>query len=402
MAKLNKNIFTICFENGDSKRVYSSKNFFDIKEGKVTLSTQASPVEQNLAWVLENFSVTESGIEFYYDIKANSIKHLVESVSADFQTDKLNESVAAHDSIEELNERLVDVEALRKSHKLSNNEAAVTEANNIISELTTKIQELKKSATYVKYSYVAEENKTYVNSREVVLEGFAEQAFAAGHVSYANKPILNAFEIAAKNFDKLAVVENLTEVQEGDILISTFREDKKAFVYRFNEGTKIKQFNEWSPVKAIDYVAESTGEDLSFMFEDLLESKTQLKERIEEKLEETYELISFLKSQKELFAEANRNIEEIKEAEKLIDSEISHFEQISRILEDDELTKNDGFLDAEVSGEYEGISNSDTVKVDAFDYTSAAKDDMVTVVIPSGKPIKVKKRDISLDSRDSI
>ena len=402
MAKLNKKIFTICFENNGLKRVYSSKNFFDVTEGNVSLSSEIDNLEKNLAWALENFSVTEGGIEFYYDIKANSIKHIVESVSADFQTDKLNESVASHDTIEELNERLIEVEALRKSHKLLNNEAAVVEANNIISELTTKIQELKKSATYVKYSYVAEENKTYVNSRETVLDGFAEQAFAAGHVSYANKPILNAFEIAAKNFDKFAVAENLIEVNEGEILISTFRENDKAYVYRFNEGTKIKQFSEWSPITAIDYVAENTGEDLSFMFEDLLESKTQLKERIEERLEETYELISFLKSQKELFADANRNIAEIKEAEKLIDSEISHFEQVARILEDEELTKNDGFLDATIDGEYEGILNSDTVKVDAFDYTSASKDDMVTVVGSSGKPTKVKKRDISLDSKDSI
>lgn len=402
MAKLNKKIFTICFENNGLKRVYSSKNFFDVAEGNVSLSSEIDNLEKNLAWALENFSVTEGGIEFYYDIKANSIKHIVESVSADFQTDKLNESVASHDTIEELNERLIEVEALRKSHKLSNNKAAVVEANNIISELTTKIQELKKSATYVKYSYVAEENKTYVNSRETVLDGFSEQAFAAGHVNYANKPILNVFEIAAKNFDKFAVAENLIEVKDGEILISTFRENNKAYVYRFNEGTKIKQFSEWSPITAIDYVAENTGEDLSFMFEDLLESKTQLKERIEERLEETYELISFLKSQKELFADANRNIAEIKEAEKLIDSEISHFEQVARILEDEELTKNDGFLDATIEGEYEGILNSDTVKVDAFDYTSAAKDDMVTVVGSSGKPTKVKKRDISLDSKDSI
>jgi predicted transcriptional regulator len=400
MASLNKNVFTVYIKEENTARVYSGGRFFEINEDRVVL-TNPTRLESTLAWTLENFNVTGNGIEFYYDIKANSIKHLVESVSVDFQTDKLNESVEAHDTIGELTERLVEVEALRKTHKLSNNEVAVSEANNIIAELTAKIEELKKSATYVKYSYVSEENKVYVNSREVVLEGFADEAYATGYVNLKNKDILTAFEIAAKNFNHFGIVENLTEVTEGDVTYSAFRKADKGYAFRNNKATRLEEFKELSPLATINYVVERTGEDLSFMFEDVLQSKEELQARIDLKLEETYELIAFLKDQRNILAGANKNIVEIKEADKLINDEIKKFERVVNILEADDLSKNDGYLDATLSSDYEGATEGTEVKVDALDYTSAAKDDMITVMV-QGKPTKVIKRHIDLNVDDSI
>jgi len=400
MAILNKNIFTVCLKENETRRIYSAGRFFEINENSVSL-THPTRLESTLAWTLENFNVTESGIEFYYDIKANSIKHLVESVSADFQADRLDESVRAHDTIGELNERLVDVESMRKSHKLSNNEAAVVEANAIISDLKSKIEELKKTATYVKYSYIAEENKAYINSREVILEGFAEQAFATGHVNYKNKDILAAFEIAAKNFNGFGTAEGLVEITDEKVKYSTFRVNDLGFAFRNNTESKLEEFRSFSPIATIEYVAEKTGEDLSFMFEDLLESKEELKAKIEARLEETYSLIAFLKDQRNILAGANKNIAEIKEADLLINDEIKQFEKVVKILEDDELTKNDGYMDAMLDREYGELKSGSEIKVDALDYTSAGKDDMITVM-HAGKPEKILKRHISLASRDSI
>ena len=340
MTALNKNVFTVCVNEESVSRIYSAGRFFEVNENEVTL-TNPTQLESTLAWVLENFTVTEAGIEFHYDIKANSIKHIVESISTDLQNDKLNESVEAHFELFELNERLVEVEALRKTHKLANNEVAVSEAATIIEDLTNKIKELKKSATYVKYSYVAEENKVYVNNREVVLEGFADEAYATGYVNLKNKSILSAFEIAAKNFNSFSVVENLVEVKEGGVSYSTFRVGNKGYAFRNNIEAKLEEFNEFSPLATIDYVAEKTGEDVSFMFEDVLQSSEDLKARIDAKLEETYELIAFLKDQRNILAGANKNIAEIKEADKLINDEIKKFETIASILEKDELTKNE-------------------------------------------------------------
>lgn len=400
MTALNKNVFTVCVNEESVSRIYSAGRFFEVNENEVTL-TNPTQLESTLAWVLENFTVTEAGIEFHYDIKANSIKHIVESISTDLQNDKLNESVEAHFELFELNERLVEVEALRKTHKLANNEVAVSEAATIIEDLTNKIKELKKSATYVKYSYVAEENKVYVNNREVVLEGFADEAYATGYVNLKNKSILSAFEIAAKNFNSFSVVENLVEVKEGGVSYSTFRVGNKGYAFRNNIEAKLEEFNEFSPLATIDYVAEKTGEDVSFMFEDVLQSSEDLKSRIDAKLEETYELIAFLKDQRNILAGANKNIAEIKEADKLINDEIKKFETIASILEKDELTKNDGYMDATLGSEYEGAPKGTSVKVDALDYTSAAKDDMITVIVED-KPMKVVKRHIDLMVDDSI
>jgi len=400
MTALNKNVFTVCVNEDSISRVYSAGRFFEVNENGVIL-TNPTQLESTLAWTLENFNVTGSGIEFYYDIKANSIKHVVESISTDLQNDKLNESVEAHFELFELNERLIEVEALRKTHKLANNEVAVSEAVTIIEDLTKKIEELKKSATYVKYSYIAEENKVYVNNREVVLEGFADEAYATGYVNLKNKSILSAFEIAAKNFNSFSVVENLVEVKEGGVSYSTFRVGNKGYAFRNNTETRLEEFNEFSPLATINYVAEKTGEDVSFMFEDVLQSNEDLKSRIDAKLEETYELIAFLKDQRNILAGANKNITEIKEADKLINDEIKKFEAVVSILENDELTKNDGYMDATLGSGYDGAPEGTSIKVDALDYTSAAKDDMITVIVED-KPMKVVKRHVDLMVDDSI
>jgi hypothetical protein len=233
------------------------------------------------------------------------------------------------------------------------------------------------------------------------MDNLAEQAFASGLIDYAHKVILERFEIAAKNFNKFATVENLVESIDGDTIISTFRINENAFVYKTNTKTTYSEFKELSPVAAIEYVVERTGDDLSFMFEDILEAKEQLKNRINLKIDETYELIAFLKDQRNILADANKNISEIKEADNLINDEIKRFEDIINILENDELTKNNGFMDAELIKDYEGASMGTLVKVDALDYTTSAKDDMVTVML-DGEPMKVMKRHLEISSKDTI
>jgi predicted nuclease with TOPRIM domain len=400
MATLSKNIFTVCLKENNVSRVYSANRFFEINEDTVTL-TNPSRLESTLAWALENFTINENGIEFYYDIKANSIKHFVTSISEELQKDKLEESVANQQELADLNENLSNVKSLRKEHKLANNEVAISEADSMIASLENKIQELKKSATYVKYSFDVNENKAYANNREVVLEDFADQAFATGHISYKNKDILTAFEIAAKNFNGFTVVENLVEVIDGDVKYSTFRVADKGYSFRNNTGAKLEEFREFSPIATIDYIVERTGKDLSFLFEDILTSKEELKSKIDAKLQETYELIAFLKDQKNILADANKNIMEIKEADKLINGEIAKFEAIVRILENDELTKNDGYMNATLDADYDGAPEGTQVKVDALDYTSASKDDMITVMVKE-EPMKVIKRHINLNADDSI
>ena len=400
MAKLNKNIFTVCVSENGSNRIYSAGRFFEVNEDKASI-VNPTQLENTLAWALENFEVTSEGFHFFYDLNAKSIKHFVSTISEDFQNDILSKAVEAGDEIKNLNEQLATLSILKRQHALKNEEAAVNEANMMSSVIQNKIQELKKSAVYVKYTYVAEENKAYINNTQTVVDNFAETAFATGHIDYKNKPLLHAFEAAAKNFKNYKNVENLIEAIDDNIVTTTLRVENNAYVYRINRDTNISSFNQYSPVKAIEYVAENTGADLSFLFEDILEAKKDIKAKINARLEETYELIAFLKDQKNILADANKNIAEIKEADNLISLEIANFEKIARILESDELTKNDGYMDAIIAVEYEGIPKDSEIKVDALDYTTAAKDDMITIVA-NGKTSKVVKYHVNLEAKDSI
>jgi len=404
MATVKKNIFTICFESDEnSKVVYTAGKFFNITESGVSpMSTANNPLLEDLAYSLKNFNVTEEGLSFYYDLKSKSIKRITEGIaSAELQQEKMNESVESFNELIELNAKLSEVEALRKEHKLAGNEAAVSEAINIISEIKASIAKVKETATVTLYRYVAEENKVYVNNTETALENFTENMFAAGYINYADKAILKKFEAAANNFDKYSVAENLTEITEDSITVSTFRVNEKAFVYKNNVETTITEFKELSAVAAIDYISEKTGEDVSFMFEDVLQAKLELRSRLDAKIEETLGLIAFLKDQRNILAEANKNIPEIKEADKLISSEIANFETIISILENDELTRNDGYTTATLKTEYDGVAAGTEVKVDALDYTTAGKDDIITIV-SGDKAIKVEKRHVEISSKETI
>jgi hypothetical protein len=404
MATVKKNIFTICFESDEnSKVVYTAGKFFNVTESGVSpMSTAYNPLLEDLAYSLKNFNVTEEGLSFYYDLKSKSIKKITEGIaSVELQQEKINESVESFNKLIELNEKLSEVESLRREHKLAGNEAAVSEAINIISEIQASIAKVKETATVTLYRYVAEENKVYVNNTETTLENFTEDMFAAGYINYADKAILKKFEAAANNFDKYSVAENLTEITEDSITVSTFRVNEKAFVYKNNVETTITEFKELSAVAAIDYISEKTGEDVSFMFEDVLQAKLELRSRLDAKIEETLGLIAFLKDQRNILAEANKNIPEIKEADKLISSEIANFETIISILENDKLTRNDGYTTATLRTEYEGVEAGTEVKVDALDYTTAGKDDIITIV-SGDKTIKVEKRHVEISSKETI
>lgn len=401
MAKLRKNIFTVCFENKESKIVYSNGRFFTINENTVEYTKEITPTLKALAFAVENFNASEEGFAFNYNLKASSINKITESVSLDFQNDLVERSVKAFQEITDLNEQLLVLEQVRKQHRLANQEVAVDEANVIISAIKNQIQTLKESTLWVSYKYDAKENKTFINNREVAPYNLAEQAFASGSINFVNKPILEMFEIAIKNFSKFSNVPNLVEANDLTNFYSMFRINEIAAIYKFNKNLNTSTLYTTSPILMIEQISEATGINLGFMFEDILESKKDFKSKIDAKITETYEIISFLKDQKNILAEANRNIAEVKEAENIINSEILKFTQHLLILENDELTKNDGFMDGVLSIEYESLPAGTKIKVDALDYTTAAKDDMISVIL-NDKQVKLVKRIVEISPKDTI
>ena len=402
MEKLRKNIFTICFEaNETSKILYAAGTFFNVTEGNVSILTNPENGLKALEYALGNFTVTNEGLHFYYNLSSKSIMRIVESTSIDINEDKKSKSLISFNEIAELNEKLLDLESLQNEYRSAGNIKALKEATMISSGIVSQITNLKKDANFVLYKYVAEENKVYMNNREVFLNNLTEDAFASGLIEYSDKAILETFTFVAKHFNKYNVAENLVEVTDGDIKIATIRINEKAFVFRNNTSAKVTTLNEFSAPATIDYVAENTGIDISFMFKDVLEGQISLKERINQRIEENYELISFLKDQRNILAESNKNIPEIKEADILINSEIKRLERNTNILESDELTRNDGFINGVLLVDSEGIMKGTEVKVDALDYTTSSEEDMVSIV--NGEEIlKVSKRSIEISPKETI
>ena len=402
MEKLRKNIFTICFEaNETSKILYAAGTFFNVNEGNVSILTNPEDGLKALEYALGNFTVTNEGLHFYYNLSSKSIMRIVESTSIDINEDKKSKSLIAFNEIAELNEKLLDLKSLQNEYRSAGNIKALKEATMISSGIVSQITNLKKDANFVLYKYVAEENKVYMNNREVFLNNLTEDAFASGLIEYSDKAILETFTFVAKHFNKYNVAENLVEVTDGDIKIATIRVNEKAFVFRNNTSAKVTTLNEFSAPVTIDYVAENTGIDISFMFKDVLEGQISLKERINQRIEENYELISFLKDQRNILAESNKNIPEIKEADILINSEIKRLERNTNILESDKLTRNDGFINGVLLVDSEGIMKGTEVKVDALDYTTASEEDMVSIV--NGEEIlKVSKRSIEISPKETI
>jgi hypothetical protein len=138
------------------------------------------------------------------------------------------------------------------------------------------------------------------------------------------------------------------------------------------------------------------------MVEDILES---YKERRAAKLQKTqlmYEMIAFLKDQKGRLSEANRMLPDIKAADQLLNDEIKRIsEELTDLQNEDLLTKDDGYVDAEITVEAEGLPLGSKVKVDALEFTGKGKSDILTVFVKD-EPIRVEKNKLQISAEDSI
>jgi hypothetical protein len=306
-----------------------------------------------------------------------------------------------------LEEKLSFLNDTRKNLALQNKVNALPEVNSEITITESKIQELKNGPLAIHFKYVAEDNKFFMGSREIVDAfvsdfGLTEHAFAMAAIKYEDKTLLNLFEYAAKNFNKFARLEFLTESIDETVKVLTMRSENNIFVYRTNEATKMSTFKKMHADLVVDYVAEQTGVDVSFMVEDILEHFKNKTANRQGQIDMRYEMISFLKDQKGRLAEANKTIPAIKAADLLIDEEINKINtEIQGLEEEENLTRNDGFITAFLNTKIEEYATGTEIKVDALDYTSAGKEDILTVFIQDN-PVRVEKFRIEMPSTETV
>jgi len=394
MAKLNKGIVSPVIESKQGFVFHAGGQNFRMTGSHIEKFENVSEDFNALVKANEMFNITSEGISFYYDYNnKKTISKIEESALANF--DKL---VGLNEKIDFLNENI-------KSYKVSGKTLAVTEVENELKVLESLRSTVLTKSIVVKLSYNVSENKFYAGNVELAFSpsiALAESMLAAAYIRYEDKALINLFEFASKNFNHYNVLEFISESKDGDVRVLAMRTESNIFVYKINESTKIDKFSKLLADAAIDYVAESTGADITPMVEDILES---YKERRAAKLEKTqlmYEMIAFLKDQKGRLSEANRMLPDIKAADQLLNAEITRIsEELTELQNEDLLTKDDGYVDAEITVEAEGLPKGSKVKVDALEFTGKGKSDILTVFVKD-EPLRVEKNKLQISAEDSI
>ena len=394
MAKLNNGIVSPVIESKNGFLFHAAGQNFRMTGSHIEKVTNVSEEFSFLVKANELFNITNEGISFYYDYNnKKTISKVNESA-----LDNFNTLVDLNKKIDFLNENI-------KSYKKAGKKLAVTEVENELAVLESSKLNLLTQSVVVKLSYNVSENKFYAGNVELAYSTslpIAESLLAAAYIRYEDKALINLFEFASKNYNRYNVLEFISESKDGDVTVLAMRADNNMFIYRINEATKIEKFTKLLADAAIEYVAESTGADITPMVEDILESYKERRAAKMEKIQLMYEMIAFLKDQKGRLSEANRNLPDIKAADELLNSEIARIsEELAGLQNEDLLTKDDGYVNAEVTIESADLPKGSVVKVDALEFTGKGKSDILTVFF-NDEPLRIEKNRLQISAEDSI
>lgn len=347
-------------------------------------------------------------------------------------------------------------------------EAEMTKAPNEFKNLVVALDKFKVTNEGVawyhgisRFRYNKENNKFFISNSEVLSESFKNHLLATGLVSYSLNPMIDLFENAAKNHDKFVSLEFASKISTGTIHCYVMEQNGNFFVYKINEANKIYKFEKMTAGECFDYVKEQTGHEL-VMASELLEGERAQAAETHKKVEILEQMIAFLKDQRGVIAEADKSIEEIKEADTLINSEIKRLEEeISKVEEtknegegnepeelkdetkevdsdeareelgeeadkdkpedegeegakevaekktneaelgEDHVDRADGYVPGTLKFGIENHAEGTEVKVDAEGYTTSGNDESITVFI-GDNPVKVTKREVALADTETI
>lgn len=394
MANLNKGIVSPVIKSERGFLFHAGGQNFRMTGSHIEKVANVSEEFKSLVKANELFTITNEGISFYYDY--NNKKSIV----------KVEESALTNfDKLVGLNEKIEFLKESAKSYRVAGKKNATAEIESELAVLESERSKTLLSPIAVRMSYSVAENKFYAGNVELAYSNglpLAESLLAAAYIKYEDKALVNLFEFAAKNYNHYNILEFISESKDGDVKVYAMRAEHNMFVYRINEATKIEKFTKLLADAAIEYVAESTGADITPMVEDILESYKERRAAKLEKIQLMYEMIAFLKDQKGRLSEANRNLPDIKAADHLLNSEIARItEELGDLQNEDLLTKDDGYVDAELSIESDGMPAGTRVKVDALEFTGKGKSDILTVFM-NDEPMRIEKNRLQISSEDSI
>jgi hypothetical protein len=174
-----------------------------------------------------------------------------------------------------------------------------------------------------RFNYNIAENKFTWGNSEIVSESFSKHIFAGGAIRYENLKTAELFEAIPAMLESFIVAC----FEGNNITVDLIKADEKLYVSRNNKGNHIYKFFEAKNAnEALEYVKEQTGQDASEFLIESLEGEASTLANVQAQINEFQETIAFLKDQRNVLAEADRNLPEIKEANNFLLSEIKSFE----------------------------------------------------------------------------
>lgn len=396
MANLKNNkVISPIIESGQGHIFHVNGANFKVTGSHIELVKETNDVFNTLVAANNLFTINENGISFYYDY---SNKRAISKIEEG--------SIEAFDKMNDLNEKVAFLNESIKNLKLANKKGEALEiATKELDATQTELNETKKSAIAVQFTYVKESNTFFAGKMEITLgseEKLSERFFNVGYIKYQDKSIIEAFQTAATNFDSYKVLDFVEESTKDQVTVISMKAENNAFVYRRNEDTKITQFKKLLADAAVEYVAEQTGADVTELYAEVLESLVERRTAKNEKINLYNEMLSFLHDQVGRLAEADRNLTDIKAADHLLKSEIKRIsEELTGTQNEDLLNIEDGYVSAQTKVESDGMTVGTSMKVDALEYTNAGKNDILTVFIKD-EPARIEKFKIALDSTDAV
>lgn len=395
MANLDNNkIISPVLEHGDGHIFNVAGANFKVTGSHIEPVEETNDVFNTLVAAKNLFTVNESGISFYYDYNNKKCVSKVEEGALE-NFDKMND----------LNERLSFLNESAKELRLAGKKGEALETvTKELEQVANELNETKRSSIAVRFSYVKESNAFFAGNVELALGDtrLAEYFFSAAYIKYADKPVIETFQIAAENFDSYKVLDFVQESNKDNVTVVSMKAENNAFVYRRNNDTTITKFSKLLADAAVEYVAEETGADVTELYADVLESLVERRKAKNEKINLYKEMLSFLHDQVGRLAEADRNLADIKAADNLLKSEIKRISEELTEAEDEELLNiEDGYVDAQLKVESDDLAAGSALKVDAVEYTQAGKNDILTVFV-NDEPRRIEKFKIALNADDNV
>ena len=390
---INKEVVSPILEQGQGYLFHAAGANFKVTGSHMEQVAETNDVFNTLVAANKAFEITNEGISFLYDYNNKQVLSKVEEGA-----------VESFDNLNTLTEKETFLQGQAKELRLSGLKGpALTEVTKELVSTQAAIEEAKASSIAINFRYVKESNAFFAGNIEVTLgneESLAERFFNVGYIKYQDKTLLEMFQTAAKNFEAFKVLDFLTESKSDGITVLSMRAEKNVYVYRLNEGTKIAKFKKMLADAAIEFVAEETGADVTEQFSDLLETASRVTEMRKEKITLYKEMLSFLYDQRGKLAEADRNLPDIKAADNLIETEIAKITEDLNELED-KLDIEDGYVNASLKSEVDGLPEDASIKVDAVEFNQAGKNDILTVFFED-RPFRVEKYKINISQEDNV